>query len=298
MSNIPFIFIHIGENYFPDYINTAIKQCRKWNTANPIYIVCSKKYISELNEASTFIDIDTLNKSESHEEFSKMNSFDIEFRNGFYKYTTERLFILEEFCKGYKIDEFFHLENDNMVYFSAEELIPIFRETVRGLSCPALCLDQNVFGLIYCNNISILSQLCDYIKINPQNLSEMQLGSSFFNSNNKTTSFLPSIPNIYERLSDVEEYYVSNNINLFKGIFDPAQYGQWLGGIDPRNSDAESKPFVFSNEHSLIGVEQFTYELRDITFGKRYHLVHAGEGIEYPILLLHIHCKRLSDFDF
>ena len=299
MSNIPFIFVHIGDDFFPEYVNIAIKQCRKWNKENPIYVVCSLQHKDKITEEVHFVDIHSLNKSKSHNEFDCNNTFDINFRDGFYKYTTERFFILYEFCRDYNINEFFHLENDNMVYFSSDELAPIFRSTVNGMSCPALCMEQNVFGLMYCNNIEVLRSLCEFIKFNPNNISEMELGSKFFNENRDKTKFLPSIPNIYEKLSDTEEYYVSNNITIYKGIFDPAQYGQWLGGIDPRNQDAESKPFTFSNRHSLIGVEQFKYELRDeSTNRKRYYLVHEDEKIRLPILLLHIHCKRLEDFYF
>ena len=101
MTPIPFIFIHLGEDpsYFPDYVNIAIKQCRKWNPDNPIYFLSSRKFLlTPENKSVNHIYIDEIVLSEKHTYFLNTSILDINHRGGFWKFTTERLFVLESFC--------------------------------------------------------------------------------------------------------------------------------------------------------------------------------------------------------
>jgi len=294
MTDIPFIFVHLGEIFFPEYVNIAIKQCRKWNNTNPIYFIGSIVHKNKIITSDVkYINIEEINSTKCHINFINSTRLDSSIRFGFGKYSTERLFILDNFAIQYNIEEFYHLENDNMVYFSSSELIEMFRKTVNGISSPALSMNQNTFGLMYCNNISVLSNLCEFFSNNTTNLSDMDIGSIFFRFNRDKTFYLPSIPNIYDRLSNDEELVVSNKIELFKGIFDPAQYGQWLGGIDPRNNEAKSGPFIYSNSSALIEPKEFKYIIEK---NGRYNIIYKDLNICYPIYLLHIHSKHLDLF--
>jgi hypothetical protein len=283
---VPFIFIHIGEIFFPEYVSIAIEQCRKWNPKNPIIFIRSKVFNNILFSSNiTYIDIESINKTDKHIIFENTSRLDTTFRNGFWKYTTERLFFLEDYCIQNSINELFHLENDNMVYFNAEQLINVFRDTTNGITSPALAEDENTFGLLYSNNLNIFSLFTETLLYNNNNMNEMSLGSIFFKNNN--CSFLPSIPCIYD-IEDNKKQFISNNIDKYNGIFDPAQYGQWLGGIDPRNG--ESKPYAFSNTRAIIEANNFEYYIKD----NRYYI--KKDNITYPIYLLHIHSKHLNNF--
>jgi hypothetical protein len=191
--------------------------------------------------------------------------------------------VLEDFCTAYAIPEFFHLENDNMVYFNATTLIDTFRQYSNGLMAPALSRKQLTFGILYCNTLDVLSELTTFI-LSTQSENEMSTSSRFFSANINTTSYLPSIP-----IENIDNRFVSNGLLEFNGIFDPAQYGQWLGGIDPRNG--QSIPFTFSNSEAIVEPNTFDYEIGD---DGRYWIV--SNTSKYPIYLLHIHSKKLEAF--
>ena len=153
MSNIPFIFIHLGNEFFPEYLNISIKQCRKWNPNNTIYVICDSKFFINISSSDIErVDINNIPVSEIRGIFINNSKLDLSFRNGFWRYTTERLFVLYDFCFNNNISEFIHLENDNMIYFSVEELAEVFRMN-NGIASPALSKDENTFGIFYCNNL-------------------------------------------------------------------------------------------------------------------------------------------------
>lgn len=280
MSEIPFIFIHIGEDFFPDYVNSALNQCRVWNPKNPIYFISSKVHSGKCKSISiNHIFIEDIPLTDFHKQFCDTTRLNTSFRNGFWRYTTERLFALEDFCISQNITEFFHLENDNMVYFNAEELISKFRSTVNGLSCPALPT-KAIMGIVYCNDIVYLSKLTSYFLTCGIHDNEMIIATTFFNQN--LITYLPSIP--FE-----SNAFFSKNADIFEGIFDPAQYGQWLGGVDPRNES--SAPFTYSNPEAEIMPHTFQYSKKEIKGLLRWYIENT------PIYTLHIHSKNLKDFE-
>jgi len=294
MNSIPFIFVHIGNEFFPDYVNIALKQCKKWNPNSNIYFICDNKFFSKVYvQDIKLVDINTISCSQIRQNFINTTRLDMSFRHGFVRYTTERLFVLYDFCIENNITELLHLENDNMVYFSADELQDRFR-SVNGLSSPALSRVENTFGIMYCNNLSVFMDFLIFLLSNNFNEVEMILGSKFFLQNNKSCTFLPSIPPINEDIPEKDKNIISNEIEKFGGVFDPAQYGQWLGGIDTRNG--ESAPFIFSNQHALIPPDRFEYDISKCTNGFMRYYIKYHNTINYPIYLLHIHSKNLEKF--
>jgi len=296
MATVPFIFIHIGNEYFPEYVNIALEQCRKWNPYNIIYFIALSKYKENITCTNvSYISLEEISVSDIRTHFVNNSKLDMEFRNGFWRYTTERLFVLYDFCTQNNIDEFIHLENDNMVYFSINNIINTFRETVHGISSTALSREENTFGIFYCNTLEILHNFLLFLVTNNSGANEMVLGSKFFITHSENCKFLPSIPPIDDNISEKDLQFISNRINEFGGIFDPAQYGQWLGGIDPRNG--ESKPFMFSNSNAIIHCDNFQYDIQEETNNyKRYYINYFDKNIRYPIYILHIHSKKLDKF--
>jgi len=294
MNSIPFIFIHLGNEFFPDYVNIALKQCKKWNPNNNIYLICDNIFFPNVSlQDIILIDVNTISCSDIRGHFINNSKLDMKFRHGFWRYTTERLFVLYDFCMQNNITEFLHLENDNMVYFSADELQDTFR-SVNGISSPALSKDENTFGIMYCNNLSIFMNFLIFLLSNNSGQNEMGLGSKFFFQNKDTCKFLPSIPSINENMPEEDTNIISDQIQQFGGVFDPAQYGQWLGGIDPRNG--ESAPFIFSNIAAIIQANRFEYDISKHTNGYMRYYIKYENTINYPIFLLHIHSKNLEKF--
>lgn len=298
---IPFIFVHLGEDFFPEWIEYAFKQCKLWNKDNTIYFICSSVHLSKFdNKLVTHIDLNTLNKTEHHKQYDIDVPVDNSFRHGFYRFTTERIFVLEDFCIQYNIKEFIHLENDHMVFFSVNDLHNLFRNSVNGISAPVTNPNEICFGILYCNNIDVLSKLSKYLlekkSGSSNNNGDMIYGLEFFRNNKESTAYLPSTPIIDNTLSDEDKILVSQNIDKFKGVFDQGKYGVWLSGEDSRNPGA-SGPYKRTNPTNIISADKFIYEKsKESNNLQRYHIINKEHSIDLPIYVFHVHSKKLQDF--
>ena len=81
-----------------------------------------------------------------------------------------------------------------------------------------------------------------------------------------------------------------------KGVFDPAQIGMWIAGLDPRNTFGftkyQDKSFIENGDSEIDPSRiQFTLDQNQHLFGK------MNSESEVPIWSLHIHSKNLKLFE-
>lgn len=290
------IYVHLGSEFFPSYLNDSIVQSRLWNPCNKITVICSKKYKTLVsNKANSVIFTESLPKTQLHKTFLKQQTYNIKFRNGFWLYTTERLYVLHDYCVFKKVNSFVHLENDNLLYTS----IDIFSKCSNNhIYAPYFGDNKITFGILISHNgTDVIGSMLDFFNTTNLWSDAMILGHEYFKANQNVCSFLPSSLN--GNIKRYESPFPANGIEKWQGIFDPAQYGQWIGGIDPRNG--ESKPYTFVNETAIYPPDQFIYKV-DKIFGNYQIFVglkndnFQNEQIWYPIYLLHIHSKYLSKY--
>ena len=118
------VLVHLGSQFF-DYINDCIEQIKKFNNCN-IYLVTEDSHRDRvLDKTITFIPIHTLPQNSKHETFNNTTQLNKSFRGGFWKFATERFFLLERVMETYKLDNVFHLENDNLIYCNIEDYLKI-----------------------------------------------------------------------------------------------------------------------------------------------------------------------------
>lgn len=282
--SFPFILVHLGENHFPDYIKTAIMQIFLWNPTSTLYFIRSKVHSNKLDINTIYnfkeIDLELINESELHVKFNKITVLCTQFRNGFWKYTTERLFVLYDFCIQYNIPQFIHIENDNMIYFTSSTVIPTIKKYTNGLAYPYLGGNEITFGIFFCFNLSIFKLFLQYINDNNDDKCEMIKGYDFSKVSNDVF-ILPSGPS--DTLYD-KQYECSKELS---GFFDSAPVGQYLGGIDPRNG--YSAPFHFVNNSSFWKTDNYRYN-------KIYNPLAYYTCNSEKVFVLHIHSKHLCKF--
>ncbi len=104
------IFVHLGQN-IPSYTFTSLKQARFMNETCDIYLLTSRTSIQNLDSkikeelllySISLIDIDALPVSQEHLLFRSQNSLS-DALQGFWKYTTERFFVIFDFLKVTKM---------------------------------------------------------------------------------------------------------------------------------------------------------------------------------------------------
>ena len=199
------------------------------------------------------------------------------FRNGFWIYSLERIFALSEWSKLNQSSNFLHIESDIllMTNFPMKEF-----ENSKKLAWTRYNQDRDVATFIYSPNYEeiawVTSELIKLIAINPS-LTDMTGLSSISNEHPHRVQILPSAP---------AELAVGES-----GIFDPAPYGMWLTGQDPRNNWGFIRKFIGLHD-SIAAPEKFLYSASSDGTLKL-----SDSTNSYFLFNLHIHSKRINLFN-
>lgn len=282
----PFILVHIGEK-FPEYMNTCVKQIRLWNPTSKIYCITSECHRGKLNLTDcSFVALSSIAVSPKRAFFNRRSALE-----GIWKVTTERFFVLEDFMRQYHYEECFHLENDNLIYFPMEYMLPTLRASSNGLSAPFLGKDELTFGVMYVKSLSALEQFTSYINCQRDDKNDMKLGYYFFLENRDITSFLPTCSNECA-IRDGEVEYTTEGQEHFRNFWDAAAYGQYMGGTDPHYHNYE--PHYVNHNCSFLS-DQFKYSWYVNPNGLRIPQLER-HGNSWLLYNLHVHSKFLDSF--
>lgn len=292
-NNVPLVFIHIGDAP-PDYAKRAVLQARRWNPNAPIFFL-SSAIPASYGAGEEWISIDSIPKTYAHIRFLETSRLNSTWRGGFWRSTTERLFILEDWMLHQGIKECIHMENDIMLYTEFNRLLPVLRKG-KGLSTTfqgqGVKRDQVrvCFAVLYVARQEALSNLLVFLS-NPSSTDEMQRGGDYWDVTPEDCSLLPTAPVGVTLISETYRSWYENP--EFPVIFDAAAYGQYLGGIDPRNG-SEGPGFV--NLDTDFRTDQFQYIWRMDSLDRRYPVLQDKDGREWNLANLHIHSKELEKF--
>jgi hypothetical protein len=120
-----------------------------WNPSERIVFVAEEKHRASMTSICEFVPLESVPCGMKRRAFQERCVLDSKFRGGFWKYSTERLFVLEDYLDFAGINECIHLENDNMIYFSVESMLPTLRKEYSGLAAPYLGKGEMTFGILY-----------------------------------------------------------------------------------------------------------------------------------------------------
>ncbi len=291
-----FILVHIG-NHFVDYINDCIEQITKFNKSNIFLVINSEHFDKIRNKNVILINPENIEKTNHHKFFIKNNGLNSVFRDGLCLHSVDRFFYIEEVMIKYHLSNVFHLENDNLIYFDVNELLDCFIENY-DISTPFDNDSRAIPGFMYIKNVECLTDFNKFVTINNK-IGDMEILSIYNRTKNKKLN-LPVIPNNYDfelvsstnLKTDFPNHYWLN-YNQFKSIFDGAAFGQYIGGIDPKNQPGDTSGFI--NESSLYNPKNFKIFFNIDEDGRKVPFVEFKNEI-CRINNLHIHCKNLKKF--
>jgi len=296
------MYVHLGDK-IPNYIYDSIAQSRLFNPTIPIYLICYESVKNEikgkLENTCNFelIIAQKLDISKEHLHFIKSSK-----HSGFWRFSSERFFYIEQAMRKYKLQNVFHLESDNLLYFDISEYIQIFTERYNGIAATFDNDNRCIAGFMYIKNIDSIHALnklfAEKVK---DNYNDMQTIALFKTKNPNLIDNLPIIPSCYKFLFPLKNKInnstklpdsYSKNFDLFNSIFDAAAIGQYLGGTDPIHTN-----FLpgFINESCIFDPSNFTYKWM-LDNQQRKIPVMIFKNQTYKINNLHIHCKNLKKF--
>ena len=265
-----------------EYIFDNIKNLRLFGNNN-ITIITEKSFFNKFDK-----NIELINYKELNDYcFNKSSKLNRKFRNGFWHLTSLRLFYLYSYIKKYNVQNCIHLENDVMLYCNLKEIkkkLINFNKTLIVMDSEKRCVPSFIFIPNWKNFEPIISQYNNK-KNDMKNLAKIF---------HKNKNYFDTLPIFKTDNSSKIKKIITKNFNNFQCIFDGAAIGQYLGGIDPKNS-SKHNTCGFVNETCVFDYSKNKIEwIIDSNKLKRPYIYIENEKIS--IINLHIHCKNLKKF--
>jgi hypothetical protein len=293
------VLTHIGAD-FPPYIKYCIEQLRHFNPDIHIDLIANRSLMSDLDILRMdawgvyVVDANKFNDHPlvlAHEALSPHNNG--ESPNTVYPSppnwlhnTMSRLFYLSAHMSDQNIKDVAHLENDVMVYFDINGLKETFKRLYKNFACIKMSDRHVSCAFCYIPDQYAIKKVCVHL------LDELNKGTE------QLLKERPEIKTVQEMTllsyCDYIDLLPSRAASqgIFQtGIFDPASYGQYLGGTNSRDKG----PGFIDEEHyggrlAKEGKWVPTFE------GGIPSLYSPEQDIHLKLQTLHIHSKQLQDF--
>tara|TARA_B100000767_G_scaffold210212_1_gene197226 strand:- start:351 stop:1313 length:963 start_codon:yes stop_codon:yes gene_type:complete len=314
------IFIHLGDKKIP-YLNDSIKQAIIFNNNINIYLISKEKTFkslgTEIKKKIIFKDTNKITLKKNHINFIKNTLLDDKWYKGFWKFTSERFFYLQNIVESHNLENIIHIENDSLIYFNIKSKMKTFQENYQV----GLLLDSNIKAIpsfLYFKDLKGINKLVNLFEKKNSFITKL-IGSTigkiyfslfkkdFYRNNDMNVLFdfyvqskknciLPSsTPNLIKNKQYSKNINLSINYKKFGGIFDPASFGLYLDGFDKsiffKNTSIDIEKFI---SKCAIDVKKYKIYFKKYNKKKVPYIFDANKRIK--LLTLHIHSKRLNKF--
>lgn len=223
---------------------------------------------------------------------------DSKFRSGFWQLTLERFFALEKYHAFNPGTKIIHIESDilllpNFPFEAFDKLPKLAWQRVDDTRDIASILVLPSFH----ETAWLINEMLKWLSDN-NSLTDMTLLNSIRVANPKRIDVLPSFSIELDaelpwngELNGKLALELSSDEGFFNGIFDPAAFGMWLGGSDPRNY--YGRQILFDTSEILSGGTYVNPARFKYVFNNQGQLFCIGEHSQTRIWSLHIHSKDL-----
>lgn len=289
------VMFHSGKE-FPKYLEYTFRQLRLFNPNVTVYFLTDTQYlnlplfekycITSVDKAQYFsIKVQALNNLYKRESSS------------FWMITTTRFVYIENFLLSKKLEEVYLFENDILLYFTIANYKKIFSYLYSNLAVTVAGPDKCTTGFMYIKNGQALQVMTDAFirllvrfgkkgvchKFKLDMVNEMTLMRAFnVNTQGKGLATLPILP-----FGDWSVGYTE-----FNSIFDPASWGQYVGGTTDGIPGAKPEDHYIGQ--MLRQHPDYTVVWRETDKGRVPYFRYDTQ--EVKINNLHIHSKQLHKY--
>jgi hypothetical protein len=293
------VTVYLG-NSIPDYFWMHIRHLLRIQAEYQIDVVTSCKIDSEpLSDMR--LNYHTYTPRIEVSESLDSLAMDAEFRNGFWRYSLERLFAVTDHHKKFPQESLIHIESDVLPLRNFP--FHTFKNSEK-LAWSRVDSHRDVAAIVFSPNVAASTWLSEKMMSEigiARETDDMKVLAEISAKNWPEIEVLPSMSHQKSNLrnwnlnSDEADFYsISANFTKFNGIFDPAGIGIWLTGTEPRNYFGVTKKF---DSKSNVGSKAFINPGNvDYSFDDQGRLMLTSEGELTQVYSLHIHSKNLKYF--
>lgn len=303
------VLTHLGES-IPSYIKECLHQLRLWNSETSVYLILEPCHRADNFWISlgklyhvNIVYTDTLEPTEHHIIFRNYFKGDLQFRKGYWRHVKERFFYFEELMRQYGLEDCISMEYDIMVYGSLENL----HEKLQSAPHRTLrmVMDNETRGhpgFLYSPDADTIGDFNQFLlTLINHTFEDMESLAIYADMKKDKVHFFPvitesrnrSIPNRQSKEGDETEnpFFLSQDSEHFQCLFDSLVVGQWIGGIDPRNTEG-FKMSNYENEGALYNINEMLFKWKKDPENSLWQ-----PFLDDRLLMtIHVHCKALQCF--
>lgn len=263
------VYVYTGQN-LPKYVVDSLRQVRqRFPKLDLWFISDSPKSLTQVAR----IGLNTWQCSDPQITFGSIrDSLDhpMKFRNAFWFRTLARFFILRDFMKLHPQESILHIECD--VWLAPNFPFHLFESCTSALAFPLISSSEAAASTLFIHDLSAAEFLTFRsleIITNDSSTTDMRILSQIGHEHPDLVFELPS----------------ETATETFLGIIDPAPWGMYLFGVDPRNHQGVLKLY---EEHPGFSTKLGTTRFQ---VGEENSLTVELKGRTFSIFSLHIHSK-------
>jgi hypothetical protein len=290
---INLVMFHSGP--LPNYLEYTFKQIRIFNPEIKIYFITDDVHLA--NPLFINFGIEPVNKNQYY--INKISKFKAHYEHShFWTISTIRFMYIEEFMRRRRLSDVYLFENDIMLYFSLQEHHDKFLSFYPNMAITTGGIDKSMTGFMFLKNCKAVASMTDFFvssiklgtkwlvkKYKMDMVNEMTLMKAYSKEKGlRQLSNLPILP-----FGEFSEHF-----NDFNSIFDPASWGQFVGGlVDKCVPGAKPKDHYIGQ--LLIANPEYTVIWKRDNYSRKIPYFKYKDQ-EVKINNLHIHSKELYKY--
>jgi len=282
----------------PEFLEYTFKQIRLFNPKIMIYFITDKILLN--NPLFKRYEIIALNKDSFYSD--KIKQFEelyIDWRSDhFWTITATRLIYIENLLEKFGLTNVYHFENDVLLYYDLKKYHKKFQNLYKYMAITPGGWDRNMTGFMFIKNWKLLFMMTQFFidilkthglkklreKYKTDMIHEMSLMKIYeMEKGLKYLNHLPILP--------FGEH--ANEYDTFNSIFDPASWGQFVGGTQDEGPGAKPKDLYISQ--LLIDNPDYTVIWKKDNKDRKIPYFKYDDN-EVRINNLHIHSKNLNKY--
>ena len=283
----PFVWVHLGGSKIPPYLRISLENFSElFENQSLVLLVDEDKNLGNLQIKNLTVkkvelvdpDWDTIKSTLGH---------DLNFRNEFWFNSLARFKIIHMYMTLEDVGSLLHIESD--VTFTSDFPFQILKDLRQVLAYPLQGDGQGIASLLHVGSREVLAEFltfCSREVSENSKSTDMTILFNFLKHNPEKVVVMPTLPAESENGKKGSTLYanVSQNLDLFGGVFDAISIGQYLFGVDPRNHRGRKKLYWEDKSH-WVKPSKYKFEWSgNSLLAKRANFV-------TKVFSLHIHSK-------